>query len=44
MTTLTRNHANLVLEVKAHIESDAIMRGLYWDGNKGCFIGCLTHS
>jgi len=44
MTTLTRNHADLALEVKAHIEADALVRGEYWDGSKGCFIGCLTHS
>ena len=44
MTTLTRNHADLALEVKAHIEADAIVRGDYWDGSRGCFIGCLTHS
>jgi hypothetical protein len=44
MPTLTRNHATLALEVKAHIEADALVRGEYWDGSKGCFIGCLTHS
>jgi len=44
MTILTRNYANLVLEVKAHVEADALTRGKYWDGSKGCFIGCLTHS
>ena len=44
MTVLTRNHATLALEVKAHIDADALERGEYWDGSKGCFIGCLTHS
>jgi hypothetical protein len=44
MTTLTRNYAELVLEVKQHIEADALVQGEYWDGSKGCFIGCLTHS
>ena len=44
MTKLTRNHATLALEVKAHIDADALVRGKYWDGSKGCFIGCLTHS
>ena len=44
MTILTRNHADLALEVKAHIEADAVIQGEYWDGSKGCFIGCLTHS
>ena len=44
MTILTRNHATLALEVKAHIDADALVRGEYWNGSKGCFIGCLTHS
>ena len=44
MTILTRNHADLTLEVAKHIEADALVRGNYWDGIKGCFIGCLTHS
>jgi hypothetical protein len=41
---LTKNHATLAAEVKAHIEADAVAQGYYWDGVKGCFIGCLTHS
>ena len=41
---LTRNHAELTFEVKKHIEADAVIQGDYWDGSKGCFIGCLTHS
>jgi len=44
MKILTRNHADLVLEVAKHIEADAVIQGEYWDGHKGCFIGCLTHS
>ena len=44
MTILTRNHADLTLEVAKHIEADAVIQGEYWDGHKGCFIGCLTHS
>jgi len=42
--TLTRNHALLDAEVKAHLEADALIRGHYWKDGKGCFIGCLTHS
>jgi hypothetical protein len=42
--TLTRNHAELTLEVAKHIKADAIIKRTYWDGSKGCFIGCLTHS
>jgi hypothetical protein len=44
MKTLTRNHAELTLEVAKHIEADALIKGEYWNGSKGCFIGCLTHS
>ena len=44
MTILTRNHAELTLKVASHIEADAVIQGEYWDGHKGCFIGCLTHS
>jgi hypothetical protein len=44
MKTLTRNHSELTLEVKSHIEADALIKGEYWNGSKGCFIGCLTHS
>ena len=44
MKNLTRNHAELTLKVASHIEADAVIQGEYWDGHKGCFIGCLTHS
>ena len=44
MKILTRNHAELTLKVASHIEADAVIQGEYWDGHKGCFIGCLTHS
>ena len=41
---LTKNHDQLTAEVKAHIAADAVVQGKYWDGTKGCFIGCLAHS
>jgi hypothetical protein len=41
---LTKNHEQLTIEVNAHIAADAVMQGEYWDGSKGCFIGCLAHS
>src|SRR6056297_3375733 len=41
---LTKNHEKLTVEVKRHIEADAVVQGDYWDGSKGCFIGCLAHS
>jgi hypothetical protein len=41
---LTKNHDILTLEVKKHIEADAVVQGGYWNGSRGCFIGCLAHS
>ena len=41
---LTKNHETLAIEVKRHVEADAILQGTYWDGSHGCFIGCLAHS
>ena len=41
---LTKNHDILTAEVQAHIAADAVIQGDYWDGSKGCFIGCLAHS
>ena len=41
---LTKNHDKLTAEVQAHIAADAVIQGNYWDGLKGCFIGCLAHS
>jgi len=41
---LTKNYETLTIEVKRHVEADAILQGKYWDGEQGCFIGCLAHS
>jgi hypothetical protein len=41
---LTKKTDILRQEVEAHIKADALVRGRYWRGGKGCFIGCLTHS
>jgi hypothetical protein len=41
---LTRNFDQLSKEVKHHVACDAIQQGSYWDGSRGCFIGCLSHS
>ena len=41
---LTKNHETLAIEVARHIEADAVLQGTYWDGSRGCFIGCLAHS
>jgi hypothetical protein len=44
MTILTINHAKMAAEVAKHIAADAVVQGEYWDGTRGCFIGCLAHS
>lgn len=41
---LTKNHDRLTAEVQDHIAADAVIQGDYWNGSKGCFIGCLAHS
>jgi hypothetical protein len=41
---LTRNFDQLSKEVEHHVACDAIQQGSYWDGSRGCFIGCLAHS
>ena len=43
-------HGNLAVKskyvgrMKAHVDADEIVRRVYWDGNKGCAIGCTVHS
>ena len=41
---LTKDHAQLTSEVRAHIDADTVVQGAYWTGSHGCFIGCLAHS
>lgn len=41
---LTKNHAELTIEVKAHLDADQLVKGQYWENDQGCFIACLTHS
>jgi hypothetical protein len=41
---LTINTDILRAEVAAHVAADAVIQGAYWNGSKGCFIGCLAHS
>lgn len=35
--------AEVVAAMQAHRAQDALTRGLYWDGHRGCAVGCLTH-
>ena len=41
---LTKNIEIMLAEVDQHIAADAVIQGKYWDGSRGCFIGCLAHS
>ena len=41
---LTKNIADMRAEAHAHIAADKVTQGQYWEGGKGCFIGCLVHS
>lgn len=43
---LTKNFQTLQAEVAKHVAADQVIQGAYWDNKeqKGCFIGCLTHS
>ena len=43
---LTINSDALKIEVRKHIEADAVIGGSYWKEKEqeGCFIGCLAHS
>lgn len=40
----TINIEKMRAEIEAHIAADAVRGGHYWDGETGCFIGCLAHS
>ena len=41
---LTRNTTELRQVVQQHVAADSVIQGNYWDGSRGCFIGCLNHS
>ena len=42
--TTTRNTAELRRRVEQHVAADAVIKNTYWDGQRGCFVGCLNHS
>ena len=35
--------ARYLLRVAAHAEADEIVKGRYWEGGKGCAVGCTIH-
>lgn len=42
--TTTRNTAELRRRVEQHVAADSVIQGSYWNGSRGCFIGCINHS
>ena len=44
MLIFTRNFEELKRRVQEHVAEDRVIQGIYWNGYKGCFIGCLNHS
>ena len=39
---LTKNISTMKTEVDKHIKADAVAQMYYWNGSRGCFIGCLS--
>ncbi|MGN6121686.1 MAG: hypothetical protein ACTHOJ_01890, partial [Sphingomonas oligoaromativorans] len=33
-----------LVQLRAHEAADEIVKGLYWQGGKGCAVGCTVHS
>lgn len=34
---------DLLNQMRVHRKADAVISGRYWEGGKGCAVGCLTH-
>ena len=34
----------ILAQLEAHYKADEIVKGLYWEGGKGCAVGCSIHS
>ena len=41
-TTVTK--AAVLEQLRAHAKADEIIKGRYWEGGKGCAVGCSIHS
>lgn len=35
--------ASVLAQLEAHAAADEIVQGRYWEGGRGCAVGCLTH-
>ena len=38
------DHDALIAELQAHVAADKLVKGSYWEGGKGCAVGCTLHS
>jgi hypothetical protein len=36
--------ASILKQLRAHAKADEIVKGQYWEGGKGCAVGCTIHS
>lgn len=36
--------ASLITQLQAHYDADEIVKGRYWEGGKGCAVGCTLHN
>lgn len=36
--------ARVLAQIAAHVEADELVKGQYWQGGKGCAVGCLAHA
>ena len=41
-TSVTKKEA--IKQIKAHIDADELIKGVYWENGKGCAVGCTIHS
>ena len=38
------DHNALLAELREHVAADKLIKGSYWEGGKGCAVGCTLHS
>ena len=38
------NHADFLAELQRHVDADKLTKGIYWESEKGCAVGCTLHS
>jgi hypothetical protein len=36
--------SKLLIQLKKHFDADEIIKGKYWEGGKGCAVGCTIYS